>query len=54
MALRHKDINLKSEELLKITNWVDTNCQYYGSWWGRRNLRYKDHPDFRPAPTPSA
>ncbi len=51
LAEQHKDINLKPEELLKITNWVDTNCQYYGSWWGRRNLEYKGHPDFRPVPT---
>jgi hypothetical protein len=51
LAEQHKAINLKPEELLKITNWVDTNCQYYGSWWGRRNLQYKDHPNFRPVPT---
>ncbi len=51
LAEQHKDIRLKPQELLKITNWVDTNCQYYGSWWGRRNLRYKDHPNFRPVPT---
>ena len=51
LAEKHKAINLKPEELLKITNWVDTNSQYYGSWWGRRNLKYKDHPNFRPAPT---
>jgi hypothetical protein len=50
LAKEHKDINLKPEELLKITNWVDTNGQYYGSWWGRRNLKYKDHPNFRPVP----
>ena len=51
LAEKHKAINLKPEELLKITNWVDTNGQYYGSYWGRRNLRYKDHPNFRPIPT---
>jgi len=47
----HKDIKLEPEELLKITNWIDTNCQYYGSYWGRKNLKYKDHPQFRPYPT---
>ena len=51
LAKVHKDLGLKPQELLKITNWVDTNAQYYGSWWGRRNLRYKDHPNFRPVPT---
>ncbi len=47
----HAKINLSPAELLKITNWVDTNGQFYGAYWGRKNLRYKDHPNFRPAPT---
>ncbi|MEI6606925.1 MAG: hypothetical protein WCP35_16565, partial [Verrucomicrobiota bacterium] len=47
----HKSIKLTQEELLKVTNWVDTNGQYYGSWWGRRNLKYKSLPDFRPPQT---
>jgi hypothetical protein len=51
LAEQHKDVPLKPEELLKITNWVDTNGQYYGSYWGRRHLRYKSHPNFRPVPT---
>ena len=36
LAKQHKDLKLTPAELLKITNWVDTNAQYYGSWWGRR------------------
>ena len=48
LAAKHKDVKLKPEELLKITNWVDTNSQFYGSYWGRKNLRYKGHPNFRP------
>lgn len=47
----HKDIRLTREELLGISNWVDTNAQYYGSYYGRRNLQDKNHPDFRPVPT---
>jgi len=47
----HKDVKLAPEELLKITNWVDTNGQYYGSYYGRRNLQHKDHPNFRPVPS---
>ncbi len=53
LAESHKDINLAPEELLRITNWIDTNCQYYGSWWGRRHLSHADHPNFRPVPTPA-
>jgi hypothetical protein len=51
LAETHKDIKLTREELLRVTNWVDTNGQYYGTYWGRRNLQYKDLPDFRPVPT---
>ncbi len=51
LAEIHREIQLRPDELLKITNWIDTNCQYYGSYWGRRNLKYQDHPNFRPAPT---
>lgn len=30
---------------------MDSNAQYYGSYYGRRALRYEGLPDFRPAPT---
>ncbi|MDP6523091.1 MAG: hypothetical protein QGI24_08060 [Kiritimatiellia bacterium] len=51
LAKEHKKLKLKPEELLKITNWVDTNAQYYGMYWGRKNMQHKDHPNFRPKPT---
>ena len=51
LAIVHRSLKLVPEELLRVTNWVDTNCQYYGSYWGRRNLRYADLPDFRPTST---
>jgi len=51
LAETHKAIRLTQAELLKISNWVDTNCQYYGAYWGRRNLQHRDHPNFRPTPT---
>ncbi len=51
LAKTHAELELSPQELLKITNWIDTNCQYYGMYWGRKNLKYKDHPNFRPRPT---
>jgi hypothetical protein len=51
LAEVHRQIELKPEELLKVTNWVDTNGQYYGSYWGRRHIKYKGMPDFRPRQT---
>ncbi len=38
---------LTAAEKAKVARWVDTNCQYYGSYWGRRNIRYKKHPNYR-------
>ena len=51
LAEVHKKVKLSPEQLLKISNWVDTNAQYYGMYWGRKNLEHKDHPNFRPVPT---
>ena len=51
LSEKHKDLELTREELLKISNWVDTNGQFYGMYWGRKNLQYKGHPNFRPVPT---
>jgi hypothetical protein len=51
LAETHRQIELTPGELLKVTNWVDTNCQYYGSYWGRRYIKYKGMPDFRPKQT---
>ena len=42
---------LSREEMIKLTTWVDSNAQYYGSYYGRRNLMHKEHPNFRPVPT---
>ena len=47
----HQDVRLSEAELIRVANWVDTNAQYYGMYWGRKNLRYRGHPDFRPAPS---
>ena len=47
----HNKIKLTPEEMIRLTTWVDSNGQYYGSYYGRRNLRYKNHLNFRPIPT---
>jgi len=51
LSEKHKELQLTREELLKISNWVDTNGQFYGMYWGRKNLQHKGHPNFRPVPT---
>jgi hypothetical protein len=36
---------------VRLATWVDAAGIYYGSYWGRRHIRFKDHPSFRPVPT---
>jgi len=42
--------NLSREEFIKIVTWIDANVPYYGTYRGKRDLKDRDHPDFRPAP----
>ena len=52
-ALReqHKDVKLSREEFIRIVNWLDASCQYYGSYWGRKNIAHRASPYFRPEVT---
>ena len=45
------DEKLPLADFVKLTTWVDANAQYFGTYYGRKNLAFKDHPNFRPAPT---
>jgi hypothetical protein len=47
LAAVHDTIRLQPAELLKITNWVDTNCQYYGTYYGKRHAEFKGSPGYR-------
>jgi len=44
----HYGVRLTPEERIRVTTWIDSNGQYHGSYYGRKNLQYKDHPNFRP------
>jgi concanavalin A-like lectin/glucanase superfamily protein/hydrazine synthase alpha subunit-like protein len=47
----HYDKKLSQEEWVKLATWIDCGAPFYGSYYGRRNLRYRGQPDFRPVPT---
>ncbi len=47
----HHDVKLSQAELVRLITWADANGPYYGSYFGRRSLIHKDHPNFRPIPT---
>jgi len=48
---QHEDLKLPQWAFVRIATWVDASGVFYGSYWGRRHIEYKDHPFFRPAPT---
>ncbi len=47
----HYDVDLPRPDFIKLVTWVDANAPYYGSYFGRRNIAFRDRPDFRPVPT---
>lgn len=47
LAKVHRNISVPATDILRITNWIDTNCQYYGSYYGRRDSSFRTHPDYR-------
>jgi hypothetical protein len=44
----HYGVELTEAERIRVTTWIDSNGQYHGSYYGRKNLKYKEHPNFRP------
>lgn len=49
----HPGVQLTAAELLVLNNWLDVNCLYHPSYWGKLNSRYADDPLYRPAVTPA-
>ena len=47
----HYDVKLSEAESVRLITWADLNLPYYGSYYGKRNLKYRAEPDFRPSPT---
>ena len=50
----HYDARLSKNEWIKLVTWIDCGAPYYGSYFGRRHLRYQGQADFRPVPTLSS
>jgi hypothetical protein len=46
----HQKVGLAREEFVRLVTWIDANAPYYGTYGGKKNLRWKDDPDFRPLP----
>ncbi len=42
--------DVSREEFIRIVTWIDANTPYYGTYRGKRELKYRDEPDFRMPP----
>ena len=38
------------EEFIRIVTWIDANAPFYGTHEGKKNLKWRNEPDFRPLP----
>ncbi len=38
------------EDFIRIVTWIDANAPYYGTHEGKKNLKWKNDPNFRPLP----
>ncbi|MDR1965016.1 MAG: NPCBM/NEW2 domain-containing protein [Planctomycetaceae bacterium] len=45
----HVELKLSETEKLTIINWLDVNCQFHPSYWGRLHAKFRDEPNYRPA-----
>lgn len=43
----HYGVSLTPEEWLRLVTWIDSNCQFYGSYWGAKHLRFQHQKNFR-------
>lgn len=51
LAEAHKGIRLSTQEQLALSNWLDVNCPFHRSYWGRLHAKYQGHPNYRPEVT---
>ena len=45
------NVGLTLEEFVRLVTWIDANAPYYGTYEGKRNLKWRGGPDFRPDPS---
>ncbi len=46
----HSKVKLTREEFARLVTWIDANAPFYGVYEGKKNLKWKDDPEFRPDP----
>lgn len=51
LTVSHKDVYLSEAEFIRLVTWIDVNCPFHPSYWGRFNAKFEDHPNYRPEVT---
>jgi len=46
----HNKVKLTQAEFVRLVTWIDTNANFYGVYEGKKNIKWKSAPDFRPNP----
>jgi hypothetical protein len=46
----HYGVKLEREEFARLVSWIDANAPYYGTYAGRRNVKWKGTAEYRPEP----
>jgi len=50
LSVKHGD-KLTKGEFIQVVTWIDSNAQYYGTYYGKHHLAYKGKTGFRRVPT---
>jgi len=50
LDVKHGD-KLTKEEFIQVVTWIDSNAQYYGTYYGKHHLAYRHKTGFRKVPT---
>jgi hypothetical protein len=41
-------VSLSREEVIRVSNWIQSNLQFRGTYWGRFHVNHKGRTDYRP------
>lgn len=51
LADSHQDVDLSAPEFIRLATWIDVNCPFHPSYWGRFNAEFVGHANYRPEVT---
>ena len=49
----HPNVTLTADELLTLNNWLDDNCPFHPSFFGKLHEKFQGEDNYRPVVTPA-